>query len=464
MCYLFTNRKVFLYFFCQFFVMIAFGQGMAPKLREAIQKLAADSQMKYASMSLYVVDQRTGKVVLDHNSQQGLVPASTQKIITAASALELLGADFSFQTDLGYDGSISGKVLNGNIYVIGYGDPTLGSDRFSLTDDKTIIEKWINQVTRLNINKVNGNIVCFDKTWSTQTIPGGWTWEDIGNYFGAGSSAINWKENSYDIYLNSGIKEGDKVSIVSFNPAPVGVTFINELSTGKSGSGDNAWIYLPPGSHTGFLRGTIPPGKKSFKISGSFPDPAAQLRTRLMQAFNDRGIEVTERNILASSEAPVLSPIYNQQSPALDSIVFWFLRKSINLYGESLVKTIAFNKAGQGSTQAGMEIIKNFWKERQVDPNSIHILDGSGLSPTNRVTTRSLVSILQYAHQQHWFKIFYDALPLLNGIKMKSGTMTGVKSFAGYINGYSFAFIINNYSGTSSSVTEKMYAVLNTLK
>ncbi len=457
-------KKIVLHGLCMLFVLCANSQSIATKLQQAVKKLSGEPQMKYASMSLYVVDQKTGNGVFNYNGQTGLVPASAQKVITAAAAFDLLGTDYSYQTELSYDGSIEGEVLNGNLYIMGYGDPTLGSDRYANTKETIVLAKWMQAIAKLKIKKINGEVVCFDKTWSSQTIPGGWIWDDIGNYFGAGAAAINWNENAYDIFLKSGNKVGEQVSVVSMSPPPADVTFVNEIVTGKIGSGDNAWIYLPPYSSVGYLRGTIPPDQKAFKIAGSFPDPPRQLRSIIMEALKKNGIAVSNDSKKNEDEPSLLKVMNSHASPPLDSIVYWFMRKSINLYGESLVKTIGFVIKNEGSTDVGIKLIRNFWKEKGIDPGSLVISDGSGLSPTNRVTTEALVNVMQYAKSRPWYNPFFNALPSFNGIKMKSGTMTGVKSFTGYVNGYTFAFIINNYSGSSSDITGKMYAVLDAMK
>jgi D-alanyl-D-alanine carboxypeptidase/D-alanyl-D-alanine-endopeptidase (penicillin-binding protein 4) len=156
-------------------------------------------------------------------------------------------------------------------------------------------------------------------------------------------------------------------------------------------------------------------------------------------------------------------------SPSLDSIIYWFLKKSINLYGEALIKTFAYEKDGFGSTDSGVAIVKKFWKQKGLDEDELNIRDGSGLSPLNRVTTHAQVEILKYAKTKDWFPHFYDALPEYNGMKMKSGTISDAKAFCGYQKSkdgkeYIFSFIINNYNGPSSGVVNKMYKVLDLLK
>ena len=156
-------------------------------------------------------------------------------------------------------------------------------------------------------------------------------------------------------------------------------------------------------------------------------------------------------------------------SPSLDSINYWFLKKSINLYGEAFVKTIAYEKTGAGNTDTGIAIIKDFWSKKGIEKSTLKIIDGSGLSSANRVTTDALVTIMQYAKQQNWFSSFYNALPEMNGIKMKDGSISGVRSYTGYIkskdgNEYTFSFIVNNFDGSPGTVREKMWKVLDILK
>jgi len=156
-------------------------------------------------------------------------------------------------------------------------------------------------------------------------------------------------------------------------------------------------------------------------------------------------------------------------SPSLDSINYWFLKKSVNLFGEAFVKTIAYEKMKNGSTDTGIAIIKDFWSKRGIEKSALNIIDGSGLSPANRITTNALVTVMQYAKQQPWFSSFYYDLPEMNGIKMKDGYINGVRSYTGYIkakngNEYTFSFIVNNFDGNPGTVREKMWKLLDILK
>lgn len=466
-------------------------QNIFKKIDNAVKQLEADSQMKHAIMSLYVVNSKTGTVVYGKNSQAGLTAASSQKVITSIATLELLSTDYRYKTELGYDGKIENGVLNGNLYINGNGDPTLGSWRYTNTKEEVVLKKWLDAVKNAGIKTVTGNLVAGDQNFESQTIPGGWTWDDIGNYYGAGVSALNWRENQYDLNLKPGGKTGDKVSISSTTPYLYQVQLSSELTTAAKGSGDNTVIYLPPGASAGVIRGTIPLGQDSFTVSGSFSNPKLQLLFTVADYFKKSGITAEPDPLTLNTQLSMVNAqpstinaqpstlkiqptTVNQQlstifSPPLDSINYWFLKKSVNLYGEVFVKTLALQTTGFGSTKGGLEVIKDFWKERGIDPASLNMFDGSGLSPKNRITTNALVTALQYVATKPWFISFYNALPDINGLKMKSGSMGGVRSFTGYSKSrdgqqYTFAIILNNFSGPSTAIVAKMYKVLDTLK
>jgi serine-type D-Ala-D-Ala carboxypeptidase/endopeptidase (penicillin-binding protein 4) len=468
--------KKLLLFLLTIHVQTGIAQTITTKLANAIKKFEADPQMRHAIISLYVIDAKTGKPVYDHHAQIGLAAASTQKLFTSVASFELLGRQYRFKTVLGYDGKIENGILNGNLHINGYGDPTLGSWRWNDTKEEAVFKKLISALQKNNITKVTGNVLLSDSAFSIQPLPGGWIWDDIGNYYGAACWAINWHENQYDVHIEPGKKEGDTTRIVKTVPQLRSTALINQITTGSRGSGDNGYIYLPPYSQIGFTQGTIPLGNQPFVISGAFPNGPLQFGYELEQLLKKQNISVTgsfktyAQASADKAEWPAMQQVLSTLlSPPVDSINYWFLRKSINLYGEALIKTIAYEKTGLGTTAKGIELVRNFWSELGIDKGAINMIDGSGLSPQNRVTAHAEVSVLQYARARSWFNAFNDALPEYNGMKMKSGSIGGARAFAGYHTAkdgrqYTFSIIVNNYEGSSGEVVKKMYGVLDNLK
>ena len=451
------------------------GQSIAERLKTAVALLEKDKQLRHGIIGFYVADAKTGKAVFEKNAQVGLAPASTQKILTSATAFELLGKQFRFKTILGYNGTIENGTLKGNLFITGSADPTLGSWRFDATKEDKILQSIVRVLKENKIQDIDGSIYIDEPGFYIQPIPEGWIWQDIGNYYGAGSWGFNWRENQYDLVLRPGKKIGDTTTIISSKNKLTDVNLINTITTANRGTGDNGYIYLAPYSTFGFTTGTIPLGD-NLTISGSMPNPPMQFAAELEKALTKEDVSVTGGFRYSIQKFSGSQDWQKQEfaidsilSPEFDQINYWFLRKSINLYGEALIKTFAYRDSGIGSTDKGIGIVKQFWKQRHIEPAAINIIDGSGLSPQNRVTPYALVKVLQFAKTRPWFPSFYEALPVFNEMKIKSGSIGGARSFAGYHKStagkeYVFAIIVNNYDGSSAEVVNKIYKVLNILK
>ncbi|MEP6584730.1 MAG: D-alanyl-D-alanine carboxypeptidase/D-alanyl-D-alanine-endopeptidase [Ginsengibacter sp.] len=462
-------KKLFLICSLLAFIQLS-GQTIQTKFNSAFRKFASDTRFSHATISLYVINASTGKSILSQNIQVGMAPASCQKIITASTAFELLKHNFTFKTSLSYTGTITNGALDGDIIIKGEGDPTLGSWRYNTTGEDSIISHFKKAISQEGINVLNGHVISDESNWQGEVTPDGWIWQDIGSYYGAGARAINWRENQYDLFLKSGNKIGDIVEITgTMPPAVIGLNLKSMATSAEKSSGDNAYIYFPLGKEYGSVRGTIPVNESNFSISGSMPHPARQLAATLEAALKNQSIENITIINKGSKHIDSTHTFYKYDSPTLDSIVYWFLKRSVNLYGESLLKTLGYKFTGSGSADSGVSVVKKFWKEKGIEPSALNIIDGSGLSPANRVTTASLVTLLEYAKKQEWFPSFYNALPEINGIKMKSGSIGGVVSYTGFIksksgDAYTFAFIINNYDGDQNGVRQKMWKLLDLLK
>ena len=211
-------KKFLIFVVCVFLVGGLFAQTISTKLKSAFQQFESDSQLTHAISSLYVIDAKSGGVIFDKNSQVGLAPASTQKVITSVTAFELLGKDYRYKTELSYNGNIEKGVLNGNLFIIASGDPTLGSWRWGSTKPDSVLGKFILALKKKKISKIKGKLFIDAPKFSVQTTPDGWIWQDIGNYYGAGVWGINWRENQYDLVLKAGNKVGEETEIVETIP------------------------------------------------------------------------------------------------------------------------------------------------------------------------------------------------------------------------------------------------------
>lgn len=442
-----------------------FSQSIADNIDKSVKEMLSSSGALAANLSFYVTDEN-GNVIYDYNGNKGLSTASTQKIFTSAAALETLGKNYQFKTTASFSGKIENGNLNGDFYITSNGDPTLGSWRYENYKPENFRQKLLEAVKKSGIKKISGNLIVDDSYFDFQSTPGGWAWNDLGNYYGAGTFGVNWRENQFDININ-----GNQFKNFSYDLE--NVNWINELKTG--GNSDQSLIFTAPHSGTAFINGTLPAGKIT-TVSGATPNPPMQLAVEVKKWLEENGISVSGKATTyynekidgkSVSKSPNQNIIFEYKSPTLDKIIYWFLRKSINLYGETLLKTLAKEKRGNPDFETGVSFLKDFWKSKGINPAMINFADGSGLSPQNYVSAKAQVQALLYAKKQIWFDAFYDGFPTQNGIKMKSGTIKNCKSFAGYHtskNGKSYVFsvIINNYQG--GNISEALFRILDNLK
>lgn len=452
-------------------------QPLAQQIAAAFRTFENHESLLNGSASLTVINASTGEVVFAKNEKLGMAPASTLKTVTAAAAYHTLGADYSFETTIYHTGQIDASgTLTGDLVIQGSGDPSLGSDRFPQTADTALLAAWVQAIRAKGIRNIEGRIIADDRLYNGQTAPRGWTWQDMGNYYGAGVSALNWRENSVGINFVAG-PSPDAATRVASTTADVGyLQLVNETTTGNRGTGDRVYAFSAPYSSHIYLRGTYGIDLKK-TIYLSVPDGAYDAAYQLQNALQRSGIKVggtpttTHLLQLAGSSLPNSgTTILTHHSPTLGELIYWFNQKSINLYGEALLLAIARQQSGKTTTRDGAEILQTFWSEKLALPaGELKIMDGSGLSPENRITTHALARILASVKREPWFASFYESLPTYNGMTMKSGTIGGVLGYAGYQTSRDgtplvFSLLVNGYNGTATPMRQRMFQLLDVLK
>lgn len=438
-------------------------QTVAQKLDVAVKRLMNSPAAVSSSLSFYVTD-ASGKMQYEYQPSRGLSTASTQKIFTAAAALETLGKGYQYSTTAGYSGTVNGSELSGDVIISSNGDPTLGSWRYEDYTPENFRKKLIDAIKSTGILAISGNLVVDDSYFDHQTIPGGWPWDDLGNYYGAGVWGINWRENQFDINIS-----GTQFKSFSYDLADV--QWYNDLAA--EGNSDQSLIFTAPYSSVALINGKLPAGKTT-TVSGSVPNPPKQLGLEIKKWFLENGIAFSGEVLTTSAMElqgkkmqPAAKNFFTYRSPKLEKMVYYFMRKSINFYGETFIKTMAKEKTGKSDFKTGVSLLKIFWKSKGIESTMINFADGSGLSPQNYVSAKAEVQALLYSQKQDWFKEFYDGFPTQdNGMKMKSGTMRDTKSYAGYHTAkdgkkYVFAIILNNFGGSGGAELQK---ILNELK
>ena len=442
------------------------------------QKFVTSGNLPNGISAVTIMDNKTGQIVYENNGNLGLPTASTLKVITAITALDILGPSYTYKTQLYYTGEIDSLgVLRGDIIIQGSGDPTLGSARYPDANEETLLNKWSYHIKNAGITAINGRIIGDDLFLNGMNMLNGWNWADMGNYYGAGISGLNWRENKIGIRFQPGAI-GQATPINSFTANLDFIKFINEVTTAANGTGDNVTGYSAPYSDIIYLRGTH--GKDLDKvIEISVPDPALDLAQQLFLSLQKQNVQVdsicmptTGKRLLNEgikiTGAKTL--LNSHQSPPLKDIIYWFNQKSINLYGEALLKTIGSIAGNKTNTEEAARLLVKYWEQKLKIPSAaMVIIDGSGLSPQNRVSTTAMTKIMHYALNRPWFADFSKSLPTYNNMTMKSGTIGGVLGYTGYQKSktgqeFTFSLLVNNFTGTNASMRQAMFTFLDNLK
>ncbi|CAN5807705.1 D-alanyl-D-alanine carboxypeptidase/D-alanyl-D-alanine-endopeptidase [soil metagenome] len=471
-----------------FFILLAAFcmSGISPAgIQKEIDRLNADTALAYGSWGFCVMTADSGKLIASHNMQQSLIPASTLKTLTTGAALALLGPDFKYETRIEYDGtydSING-IIKGNIYIHGSGDPSFNSARFIKGDSISVFQSLPFRLSFKGIKKIEGNIIGDASCFSDNPVPDGWTWSDLGQYYGAGTCGLTYSDNSVSLYFDS--NKGDSCILTRTDPVLENVIYRSDVMA--DGKKDEALVYGAPYGNMYYVHGSIPAGKKNFEVRASHPDPAYQCAKDfyelLKPAIAVSGKPTTMRRMQLANEKvnakrKTLSIVY---SPSLYEIVEETNIHSNNLYAEQLLRTLGMLKGKGGTTEDGIEVVKNYWQALGINTDGLYMTDGSGLSRSNGITTLIQAQILQKASTQKWYVYFIKSLPVAgrsgsmsslckgtlaeNNLQAKTGYINRARGYAGYVKTKSgkllcFSLLANNYNCSATDMKKKLERIL----
>jgi len=443
-----------------------------------VQQLLQKPDYKNASVGIHVLDLAAGETIYDLNSEKVLIPASTLKLITSASAFELLGEDYRFKTKIGYRGKTDSGELKGDLVLIGGADPALGSEYFQ-DHYMDFLQIWARKIKDAGINNVKGNLVLDGSVFDTERVPSTWIWEDIGNYYGAGPNAFTVYDNLFRIAFSSPRKEGKATKIIGIYPKIEGMEINNEVLSANNNR-DNAYVYGSPLDKIRTIRGTIPGNRKAFTIKAAIHQPEEILASQFLKILTEEGVFFTGDILFEEADKDEVSIVYIQESPALSEIAKVLNYESVNLFAEHFLKQISVVTDGVGERENAIEIVKKYWESRGVSTDYLFMEDGSGLSHFNAVSpkfftellrvlagNKSFVNSLPSAGKGTLIRLDNDLLPA-RVLQAKSGSMTRVQCYAGYLQLDSgkivaFSFMFNHFSGSHSKLIneiERLFVVL----
>ncbi len=420
-------------------------------------------------MSVLVQNMRTGEVIDSYRADKVVPPASVMKLLTTGAALEILGPGFRFPTLLEYSGTIEQGVLQGDLYIHGGCDPSLG-----WKGNTAFLDRWVKAIQDAGIRRIDGAVIADMTMLDGEAQNPSWLCEDAGNYYAPGIFALNYYGNTMNIVLQSG-EPGSVAKVVKTEPAVEDICFINRIRCGKI-SYDGAFVSGLPYSRERYLTGAVPSNLGTFGVKGDLPNPGLLLARHLTKRLRDAGIAVLrDANYIADYNplTPARTELYIHYSAPLEQIIQETNVNSNNLYAESLFRYLGTRYTLPGTIHNSQDLLRDYWRRRGVSIQNAIIKDGCGLAPQDAVSAKTFVQLLTIMARSNNREAWMNSLPVsgqsgtlkslcpqtaLEGrIHAKSGTIAGTKNFAGYIdmpNGetWVFAILINSAPGKARNV------------
>ena len=426
----------------------------ADQAQTVIDSITADPALERAVVGIYAMS-GDGRTIVDINGGKMLVPASNMKLISTGAALHKLGPDYRFETAIGHDGIIEEGVLKGNLYIIGGGDPTLGSKDSIAVNIEKVFDQWEGMLKEAGIKKIEGRIIGDGRSFEGMMEEPTWLWNDIGTYYGAGTSGLMFYENMQSFSVAAGDQIGAPVKISPSYPQASWMEFRYNCTTGENGTGDQLYMYTSDLAPIAEIRGTygLDRGKKRLDCSNKYPEYTCAYY--FMNHLKKKGIQSEgaadfklDTDWQAKGEIQVLGKTY---SPTLDRIAFETNHASNNLYAETLFRGLSKELTGSAAYESAYTALAEVIKELGVDMKGADIQDGSGLSRQNYVSAEFFCRFLEGMMSSPYFEDYAASLPspgkpgtlsynmksypesIKERILVKSGSMNGVRCYSGYV-------------------------------
>lgn len=406
-----------------------------------------------------------------------LVPASTAKLVSAASAADAVGWDYRYTTTIRATGPITGGVLHGDLIVVGSGDPSIGGRGGNQLAD------WVGLLRALGITRIEGRIVGDDDAIEEPRPALAWAWDDLGYPTGAIFGALNLGENRMTVTVVAGAAEGGPTTVRA-GPDATHRPLANRVVTGARTSALRLWPEQRPGEEILTIAGSIPAGSRPVTLSISAGNPTLWFATALRSLLMRGGIDVTGSaydvdDLDPRPDGDEAEVLFAYTSPPLRDIVQPLLKDSINIYGEAFLRL----NAAPGTfptNDAALEGLAGRLATWGVPADAQQLVDGSGLSRRNVITADALFAVLQQMYDPSGLSPFVTGLPIAGvdgtlagrmrgtaaagNVRAKTGTMTNIRTLAGYVTTrdrepLAFVVLLNNFEGTGADANRAVDAI-----
>jgi D-alanyl-D-alanine carboxypeptidase/D-alanyl-D-alanine-endopeptidase (penicillin-binding protein 4) len=409
--------------------------------------------------------------IFELNPHTLLVPASTAKIVSVASAVDAVGWDHRFETVVRGTAPVVDGTLAGDLVVVGSGDPSIGGRAGS------DLSAWIDALKAQGLRRIDGRIIGDDDAVEEPRPQLAWAWDDLGYTTGALFGALNLAENRMVVTVTPGDRP-DAPTTLGVEPQAASRPLANRTVTGAEGSPPLVWPEQRPGEVFLTIAGSVPAGAEAARLAVSAGNPTFWFASVLRNALLQSGIEVTGEAFDVDDAIPTPAHegtvLYTHRSATLAEIAMPLMKDSINLYAEAVLRLNA-PPGALPTNDAALAALRTRMTAWGIPADAWQIIDGSGLSRRNAITAEALVTILQRMYDPSGASPWMTALPLAGrdgtlagrmaatpadgNIRAKTGTMSNIRALAGYVRtrdgeNLAFAILSDNFEGPGAAATE----------
>lgn len=461
------------------------------ELQARISEVLRKRELAPAMVGIKVSSLETGRVLFEENADKLLRPASNMKLYTIAAALDRLSPDYRFVTSVFAAVKPNGDgTVKGDLIIYGRGDPSLAA-RFNNGDYFRGLNDLAGRIAAAGVKQVKGDLVGDESYFSGARYGSGWEWEDLQWWYGAEVSALTVNDNALDLFVKPAPEVGKPAVITTGPPDPL-LKISNRVTTAARGGRRDLTVERDLGQNTMTVSGRIAVDDKGYTAGVGIADPAQLFVYLLRDALVRKGVTVTgrSRTVDARSGASIVPKqgfapmsggsggsapveIATLQSPPLSLIAAQTLKPSQNLYTELMLRTLGTVISPESSTATsgtsegmGLEVVKSFLKDAGLNPNSLVLSDGSGLSRNDMITAAATLQLLTYMQRHRYASVFRDALPIAgvdgtlrnrfkgtpaeNNLRAKTGSLSSAASLSGYVTTAAgenlvFSIMVNNF-------------------
>jgi len=442
-------------------------------LQRDLDALVGQPALSRAFVAMSVRSLARHETLYAHDADKLMMPASTLKIATVAAAAQQLGWDYTYETEIVALGPIADGVLNGDLLVVGSGDPSIDDWDGAGT---RLFTSWADRLKAAGVTTIAGRIIGDDNAFDDEELGFGWSWDDLAAGFAAGVSALQFNESSVQVTVSPGPGVGSPAA-VRLAPSTGGLDVRSTISTVPAGSAAMIQRRRLPGSQRLELRGSIAAGSQPVVQTVSVDNPTlffvSALRSALIAAGIDvRGTAVDIDDLDTPPRREAGTTLLAYKSPPLSTLAMTLMKLSQNQYAETLLKTLGARTTAP-TAAGGRNAVRNVLQGWDVGPSELIQVDGSGLSRYNYVTAAALVRILEHVARDDRLRGPFDATlpvagrdgttelrmkgtPAEGNARVKTGSMSNVRAAAGYVrtkdDDLAFAILVNNFDGPGAVV------------